>query len=869
MKSSTGVALCFAAGIACGMLHALPPAGGEEYEVLRTADVWVVPDLRGDIALTIATHKLPGVPLDDIRRTGLPCNWRLSQRQEQLLEGTCRRYLASDGGAAQGTLALGPLVIALRRAGAQLVNLELNDFGRPLERGPASWTAYPSDSRTPFGTLRSTTYRFRSDTDADIPEAFVLHIGREWSRPRLAIPFLLTLFGPPLVVLLLRWRAGSFGPTEAGAVWVHWMLTGVWIYWDSSVAATDVAAFVARLQIDSMLLTLLIGAAVFTIPPLLSTASCVAALMRTPARAADHLVFRSVAREAAALVPFGILAFGLGMFEQDWKMSLTAWPIAYLTWRALYWRLTRRSLGAVQEITPGDLAENIGATARRAKVRLGAIHLASTRAAHQATAHVSGSRIFTLTRGLVEHLTRRELHAVIGHQVLYLRCGHIPTRTIVYWTYLVLVGPIAASAVARAHLPQTLLLLPVVHVAYILCCVWLSRLRESRADACAVELTGDPQGLIAALARLRKIARSPIDWGGMQGSIVSHPSVRDRVLVLAKRFGVDRRRALALLDDPDLLSADESPEALYYSLAPKETAECHAFTSVDKGESVTWARWIGYLPLVAITLATLQLAQWVAPRPSILWLAALCVGVPVTGWLYGIVQGWLDRLFLVQLRRKRKERVPAEAAAGIFAGLLPGDLVTPEAFSLWDTGFLVLAPGSLTFYGERSRFSLSTAAVSTIQMRKGPPAWRRSYAVTIGCSGGCFTVLRADRGSSRSAALRLEQELEAWRHTEPVECAGPPPELLMNQAPGVGGLAAIPAILVRAVLLCLGLAILEPFGLLMMTPAARLVPFVAAAAYLWAVCPNFLPWTPADLPVEKVCEGDAAPAPASTQALPG
>jgi hypothetical protein len=235
------------------------------------------PNLRGDVALTVVTFDLPGAPLAEVRRMALPCDWREGQRNGRVLEGVCRKHLASDGGAAHGKLALDPLVTALRRQGARLVTLELNGFGRPVERAPEGWLVEPSDSETPFGPLKSTAYKFYSRSDDHTPAPFEIRIGGGWSPGRLAIPFALTSFVPPLATLWLRRRASC---KAVAASRVHWMLTGFWIYWDTSVAITDVTSFAARMQIES------------------------------------------VAREAVLLVPFGTFVVGLSMLDQDWGTSL-------------------------------------------------------------------------------------------------------------------------------------------------------------------------------------------------------------------------------------------------------------------------------------------------------------------------------------------------------------------------------------------------------------------------------------------------------------------------------------------------------------------------------------------------------------------
>src|SRR5262249_33977826 len=143
----------------------------------------------------------------------------------------------------------------------------------------------------------------------------------------------------------------------------------------------------------------------------------------------------------------------------------------------------------------------------------------------------------------------------------------------------------------------------------------LSRKHEFEADGKAAELVNDPEGMIAALARLSKMTRTPVSWGGIQGAILSHPSMRQRVLAIAHRFGLAEERAVALLHDPDLLAADTGPEDLHYSVP----AECEGlepvFSSRSKSAYQMWGRWTSNVALAALTLAFGHFALFVWPRP--------------------------------------------------------------------------------------------------------------------------------------------------------------------------------------------------------------------------------------------------------------
>jgi len=875
MKSGVWLPLCLGVAITCPAL----PAQANRTDRAKTAGaahVTVVPSLRGDLTVTIYTYGFSSAGLDAIRRAALPCDWRPEQNEEGYLRGVCRKYLPSDGASASGSLALAPLVAALHEAGAGQVRVDLDDFGNPLASPPPGWTATTHGPKTPFGTLKSVRYRFASLADDQLPQPVEIRLGTSWSPSSLAVPFAFVLFAPALLAAWLRRRAERKGATQAASVWVHWILTGTWLYWISSVSISGITALAAYLQLDSMMLTLAVGTAAFAVPPLLATASCIAILLSGPAEAGEpngafDLVKKSVAREATLIVPFGIFLVGTEMFQQDWHVSIASWPVAYFTYRILGWSVGRWLSGRIEVLSRGDLVEIAGVVARRAGVALGGVYIIARRSAREANAFASGSKVLALTSGLVEHLTRREVVAVIGHEVGHLRGKHVATRLAAFWGYVLVVGPLAVRFVEQAHLPHWLLSLPLLPIGYILVTAFVSRNHEFSADARAVELTRDPEGMIAALARLCKMTCSPVDWGGIQGSILSHPSMRDRVLAIARRFNVAEDRALALLNDPDLLAAGTPPEELHFRLPAECSGPALLFTSTVKAGWAMWGRWIGYLILAGITLGVGEFALKVWPRPPHVRLALL-VGLPLIARLY-LASGTLrGRYLLARLRSRLSRRMGAAVEGGTFVGLLPGDSVTPvEGFYLWDAGFLLLSPDYLTYRGERSTFSVPRTAVTKIAIGRGPLSWDRAHAVVISCEGGSFSLSRPDKGASRRQARLLGRRLTAWWRGEPLAnppavTPGPLPEraLLASRPAYISGLRAVRMHVTHAFFLWIGLVILLPIQWIRWTPAIAFVPFMAPLAYLVATGPTFFrPKPPAQRAVQAP-PAVAAPQPAES-----
>ncbi|HAW0114422.1 M48 family metalloprotease [Escherichia coli] len=123
-----------------------------------------------------------------------------------------------------------------------------------------------------------------------------------------------------------------------------------------------------------------------------------------------------------------------------------------------------------------------------------------------------------LTDGLLRSLSPRELAGVFAHEV-----AHIANED------LRVMG--LADSVSRL----TSLLALMGQIAILLAQLGLSRVREFDADRLAAELTGDPQGLAPALAKIERVSRSwrawlwP-GWGNPEPSCLrTRPATQERI----------------------------------------------------------------------------------------------------------------------------------------------------------------------------------------------------------------------------------------------------------------------------------------------------------------------------------------------------
>ena len=161
-----------------------------------------------------------------------------------------------------------------------------------------------------------------------------------------------------------------------------------------------------------------------------------------------------------------------------------------------------------------------------------------------------------LTDGLLRSLSPRELAGVLAHEVAHianedLRVMGLADSVSRLTRLLALMGQIAILlslpallvGAAEVYWPGLLLLAASPQLA-LLAQLGLSRVREFDADRLAAELTGDPQGLASALAKIERVSRSwrawlwP-GWGNPEPSCLrTRPATQERIarlLTLAPR----------------------------------------------------------------------------------------------------------------------------------------------------------------------------------------------------------------------------------------------------------------------------------------------------------------------------------------------
>lgn len=207
--------------------------------------------------------------------------------------------------------------------------------------------------------------------------------------------------------------------------------------------------------------------------------------------------------------------------------------------------------------TENWLRETVRLQASRAGIRIpdvGIFNHASPNAF--ATGWNKNNALVAVSTGLLQHMTRDEIEAVLAHEVSHVANGDMVTLALVQGvlnTFVVFLSRIIGHIVdrvvfkvERGHGPAfwivSLIAQLVLGILASAIVMWFSRWREYRADAGGARLAGRHK-MIAALKRLQAVHDAPplpeemaaqaINAGRVQAVFSSHPPLEKRIAALA------------------------------------------------------------------------------------------------------------------------------------------------------------------------------------------------------------------------------------------------------------------------------------------------------------------------------------------------
>lgn len=264
------------------------------------------------------------------------------------------------------------------------------------------------------------------------------------------------------------------------------------------------------------------------------------------------------------LAAMSALTLGVGQLVGGPRGLLWAGALVALMNFGSYWFSDKLALAMnrARPLAPGALPwlEDLTAQlARRAGVPMPKLYLVDSPTPNAfATGRSPEKAAVAVTTGLLELLDRRELTGVLAHELAHVKNRDTLLMTVAGTLAGVITHVVQAlfwfgGAFTGRHADDedgpgplaTLGLLLVAPLAATLLQLAISRAREYDADATAAAVTGDPEGLASALARLESGNRlipndhspatahlfivNPLSGGGLMGLFSTHPPIEERV----------------------------------------------------------------------------------------------------------------------------------------------------------------------------------------------------------------------------------------------------------------------------------------------------------------------------------------------------
>ena len=236
-------------------------------------------------------------------------------------------------------------------------------------------------------------------------------------------------------------------------------------------------------------------------------------------------IFLFIATNIAVLVVIRIILAILGINSTDQVGSLLAYSAVVgfsgsIVSLLMSKTIAKHSVGAVVIDQPQSeeeawLLATVEAQARQWNLKTPEVAIYDSPDPNAfATGATKNSSLIAVSTGLLDHMTRDEVEAVLAHEMAHVGNGDMVTLTLIQGivnTFVVFLARIVSSMVARnndgntsqgTYFMVSMILQIVFGFLASIIVMWFSRQREYRADAGAAKLVGAPK-MIAALQRLK------------------------------------------------------------------------------------------------------------------------------------------------------------------------------------------------------------------------------------------------------------------------------------------------------------------------------------------------------------------------------
>lgn len=579
-------------------------------------------------------------------------------------------------------------------------------------------------------------YRYDALIDVHLGVAPVLKFSMGYSvldLLRKSSPLLLFLLLPALATMLSA-RRSTANPEELWGKhlhFVHRLLNVVWVVWLPVYFVSSVGEIIMfvfggdLLGVDSV--GQLVNVGFYFIPPVIAMFLCHVASGRVyeQVRPIDwsprEVVRRAVIANVISLIPMFLVIVGLSMFVRSPRQAALFVVIGYVGFILLSQNVGRLLGSRLHALTSGDLRDRIFDLAQRAGVKLQQVYVLPETSAQLSNAFARSDNSVMITNSLIKNLSRREVDAIMAHEIGHLQARH-PQTAGAFMTIAIIVANLVATFIYKiTYLTSAL---PVVFacaigVAYLVT-FFRSRRNERQADAIGISLTGDPEAFISGLAKLSRLNLMPMHGGGWGKSLDTHPGTMDRFQEIAKAHGI----AESCLQE--LVTNAEPPPEKYLPIDDEVDATVFS-TELKNKYRIRFA----FVALIALIISPAPFA-WALARDGVSFYGALALAVEGLVWSFGIslllrnrIAFWGYQSVGRRLRAKFDKRGLTDVARnGSLVGLAPAaESRKYEGYSFWDAGVLWLTKEKLYYIGEQCEFAIEREQVSDVYSCDTIPEW--------------------------------------------------------------------------------------------------------------------------------------------------
>jgi STE24 endopeptidase len=660
-------------------------------------------------------------------------------REWTFINGSSDQSLSNQGMKSTTQLTLKPLEEELRSAGINRLSIGIMFEDQNVE------VALTGGTRLPTATAGRPLNYFQTEVDLNKPTTAVIRFSYGYTPADVArrlIP-LATFFA--LAALLTLWVRRSAlrmqeQPAEMwGRYFQFWqlMMSLIWLVWIPICAWTGLSEVISfGVGRDRKLAVQILNFTLYILPPLVVL--CISQLLSKPIYdrmrglewSPRDFIKKAIATNAVSLLPLFIVVMLIDMLNAGSRFTGLVLIGAGVGWLLSLSLINRLFSSSVLAVTAGELRNRIFELAHKAGVKVKQVYLLPKSSSQPANAFARSDNSVMITASLLKHLGKREVDAIMAHEIGHLREKHPQMRTYITIGAIVVTNLVGSSISTVANLPRSL---PVVFsfsmLVSILILHFLSRGQERHADAIAIGLTADPESFISGMAKLCRLNLMPLNSGSWGESMESHPRTRNRLQEIAQVHGISEPRFQELLDAP--LTTESN-----YSFLNADKVAGKAFSS-DIKKTISTRRALIVLAMlvllpVGVSLLIAQMQLSVLARCT-----AYASGVVVTLALCFILKNFLaSRGFgrsAQALRNKLEQEGFADAARrGVLVGLAPAAQTQKyENYLFWDAGVLWLTANKLNYIGEETRFSLERERISKVYWRYSRAEWLADRSLFI------------------------------------------------------------------------------------------------------------------------------------------